>query len=87
MKLLSDHFPKNVLEWLVLGRDERPERFVDKRLVISSPRSLNPASEPIQQIIIQTNGDPCLVTRGRRDCASAAGTEIIFLLHGYSPCS
>jgi len=85
MKLLPEDLPENLLERLVLGRDERPEGFVDERLVVPSSSIIDPSSEPIQQIIVQTNRDPCLPSRRGCDRASASGTEVVFLSHRHSP--
>jgi hypothetical protein len=85
MKLLPEYLPKKLLERLVLGCDELPEGFVDESLVVPSSSIIDPSSEPIQQIIVQTNGDPGLPRRGGRDCTSASGTEVVFLSHRHSP--
>jgi hypothetical protein len=85
MKLLSEQLSKNSLEWLVPGRDELPECVVDESLVATSTRTIDLGSEPIQQIVVEADGDPRLSMRRRRDRTSAPGTEVVFLSHGHSP--
>jgi len=85
MKLLPEDFSKNLLERPVLGRDERSESVIDESLVVPSSRIIDLRPEPIQQIIVQTDRDPCLPRRRSGDRATASSTEVIFLSHRHSP--
>ena len=74
MQLLPEDFSKNLLERLALVRDECPEGVIDERLVAPSARVIDLRSEPIQQIIVQTDRDPGLPRRRSGDCAAASST-------------
>ena len=83
--LLSDDPAKHLFQGIILMLNERPQRIIDRRLVVPTTFILDFRPEPVENVTVKTDRDPDLLP-GRRQDGSASGLpEIIFRFHILEP--
>jgi len=62
-QLFTDNAPKRFLERLIRAFHVPAQTFVDERLIVASARAFHLVAEPLQNLIVQANGDARLPAR------------------------
>src|SRR5215813_8043833 len=80
-QFLSQNPTQRVFE-TVFGRlGKCSESIIDERLIAAAPSLVNLLPEPVQNFIVNSNGDPRLARRGTKNRAPAAAPEVVLSLH------
>lgn len=81
-KLLSDNAAEGFLQGFLCVPDMLPENFVEQRLVVAAARTLDLRSEPSENLVVDSNCDPCFSPRNRDNRAALGIAKIIFTFQG-----
>ena len=57
---------------------------VDEALIISASRFINESSEPVDDLVVETDRDACLAARRRHDGPAPASAEVVLSTHWLS---
>ncbi len=87
---LSNHPPEQPFKVFAIGSDVVSQCLVDHCLVTAAPGIMNAGAEPVEDIVIDPDGNPGLARRGSDHRPSFALAEVVSLFHGpslYCRCS
>jgi hypothetical protein len=82
-ELLSDNPPQRLLERLTLPVHILSQSDIDQSLVVTTTGCMDLALEPLNEVIIQANGDTSLSRWNRNHRTSLSSAEVIFFSHGF----
>ena len=80
-EFLAYHLPERGLELSFMHLDVASESVVDQCLVASAARCVHGIAEPLQDIVVDSDGDPGFARLGREHRATASLAEIVVLFH------
>ena len=80
-ELLANHSPKRLFQVSFVGVDVVAQRRIDQCLIAGSTLVVSRASEPCQDVVVDSDGDSCLAGRCRDRSAPLTSAEIVFRLH------
>src|SRR3989304_8426256 len=83
LELFSYHSPNHGLDLILAARNELLERIVDQRLVVASAGLVDLPTEPVENVVIDSNGDARLAFGGFDHRAPFRFAEVVVLAHGY----
>ena len=84
-QFLAKHAPQGRFQWLDLSANVLFQGIIDPRLVIAAARGVDLCFEPLDDVIIQSDGDPRLARRQGAYRTTARLREVVFLSHIRSP--
>lgn len=84
LALFPDNPSARVLPWLALSAHEIPQREVNQALIVAAARSVHFVAEPVQNVLIQPDGDTRLPCGHRHHGSTLTLGEIVFLFPGFS---
>src|ERR1700719_2516428 len=80
-EFVSNYTPQSGLQRLLLLAHEVAQRFVKKGLVVPATGVVNLLAKPVQNVLVEPDGDTGFSRRDPQDRAAPALAEVIFLLH------
>src|SRR6266853_512157 len=83
-EFVSNYTPQSGLQRLLLLAHVVAQRFVQKRLVVAATGVVNLLAKPVQNVLVEPDGDAGFSRRDPQDRATPALAEVIFLLHSPS---
>src|SRR6266498_1576565 len=80
-QLLSQHTAQRVFE-ILFGRFRKgAQRRIDERLIAAASGLVNLLSKPLEDIVVDPDGDSRLARRGAKNSAAPAILEVVLFLH------
>ncbi len=80
-QLFAKHTTEGLLQWFAPGSGVVAKRRVDQRLIAPAAACVRLIAEPLDQIVIQSNRDPCLARRRSQHRSTFTLSEVVLPLH------
>jgi len=83
VEFFADDAAEGGFEGFVGAADVLAQGFVDQRLVVAAAGFVDLMTEPVENIVIEPDGDPGFPLGNREHRAALAFAEIVFTLHWF----